>query len=243
VAHAGALARDRVTVSAAGNITPEQLGQLLDKLLGGLPAAGAPLPDRADLVIKGGVKTAAFPGPQSVVLFGHGGMRFDDPDFITASIINEILGGGRFTARLMTEVREKRGLTYGIGTSLSTSDHSEALMGQFSASNENVAEAMQVIRDEWSKIATQGVTEAELNSAKTYMTGAYPLRFDGNGTIASLLVGMQIMGLPTTYPATRNARVDAVTMADVQRVAARLLKPDDLFFVVVGEPVGVTATE
>jgi zinc protease len=242
-AHAGALARDRVTVSAAGNITPEQLGPLLDKLLGGLPAAGAPLPDRADLVIKGGVKTAAFPGPQSVVLFGHGGMRFDDPDFITASIINEILGGGRFTARLMTEVREKRGLTYGIGTSLSTSDHSEALMGQFSASNENVAEAMQVIRDEWSKIAAQGVTEADLNSAKTYMTGAYPLRFDGNGTIASLLVGMQIMGLPTTYPATRNARVDAVTMADVQRVAARLLKPDDLFFVVVGEPVGVTATE
>lgn len=116
-------------------------------------------------------------------------------------------------------------------------------MGQFSASNENVAEAMDVIRAEWAKIATEGVTEAELSSAKTYMTGAYPLRFDGNGTIASILVGMQIMGLPTTYPATRNARVEAVTMQDIKRVAARLLKPDDLYFVVVGEPVGLKSTE
>jgi zinc protease len=212
-------------------------------LLGDLPATGAALPARADMVIKGGVTVAPFPGPQSVVLFGHGGIRFDDPDFIAASVINDILGGGRFTARLMTEVREKRGLTYGIGTGLSTSDHSEALMGQFSASNENVAEAMDVIRAEWAKIATEGVTEAELSSAKTFMTGAYPLRFDGNGTIASILVGMQIMGLPTTYPATRNARVEAVTMQDIKRVAARLLKPDDLYFVVVGEPVGVTSTE
>ena len=242
-AHKAALARDRITVSAAGDISAADLGVLLDKLLGDLPATGAPLPARADMVIKGGVSVAPFPGPQSVVLFGHGGMRFDDPDFIAASIINDILGGGRFTARLMTEVREKRGLTYGIGTGLSTSDHSEALMGQFSASNENVAEAMDVIRAEWAKIATEGVTEAELSSAKTFMTGAYPLRFDGNGTIASILVGMQIMGLPTTYPATRNARVEAVTMQDIKRVAARLLKPDDLYFVVVGEPVGVKSTE
>lgn len=242
-AHLGALARDRVTVAAAGDISAAELGKLLDTLLSDLPATGADRPDRAALYVKGGIKVQDFPGPQSVVLFGHGGMRFDNPDFFAASILNEILGGGRFSARLMTEVREKRGLTYGIGTGLASYDQAEALMGQFQASNDKVAEAIDVIRAEWAKIATEGVTEAELNATKTYMTGSYPLRFDGNGTIASILVGMQIMGLTPDYPKTRNARVEAVTMDDVKRVAGALFKPDDLAFVVVGQPVGVTATE
>lgn len=242
-AYSASLARDRITVAAAGDITAAELGVLLDTVLGGLPDAGATQPGRAGMVIKSGVMVQDFPGPQSVVLFGNGGIRFDDPDFFAATLLNEIFGGGRFGARLMTEVREKRGLTYGIGTSLASYDHSEALVGQFQASNDKVAEAIEVIRAEWAKIATDGVTEEELATAKTYMTGSYPLRFDGNGTIASILVGMQIMGLPTDYPKTRNARVEAVTMADMKRVAARLFQPADLSFVVVGQPVGVTPTE
>jgi zinc protease len=114
-------------------------------------------------------------------------------------------------------------------------------MGQFQASNENVAEAIKVIRDQWATVAANGVTETELNDTKTYMTGAYPLRFDGNDTIASILVGMQDLGLPPDYPKTRNAKVEAVTLADVKRVAARLIKPDDLHFIVVGQPVGVAS--
>lgn len=239
----GALARDRIHVAAAGDITPAELGLLLDRLLGDLPATGAPLPGQAVLTDKGGVALLPFPGPQSVVLFSQGGIRFDDPDYFAAVLLNEILGGGRFSARLMTEVREKRGLTYGIGTGLASYDHAETLVGQFQASNEKVAEAIEVIRAEWAKVAAEGVTAEELARAKTYMTGAYPLRFDGNGTIASILVGMQIMGLPTDYPATRNARVEAVTLEDVKRVAARLITPDNLFFVVVGGATGVTPTE
>ncbi len=242
-AHQGAMSRDRLTVAAAGDISAQDLGLLLDKLLSDLPATGLPMPGRAELNVKGGIKVQGFPGPQSAVIFGQGGMRYDDPDFFAASILNEILGGGRFTARLMTEVREKRGLTYGIGTGLASYDHAEALVGQFQASNDKVAEAIAVIKAEWAKIATGDVTEDELKNAKTYMTGSYPLRFDGNGTIASIMVGMQIMGLPSDYPKTRNARVEAVTMADVKRVAVRLFKPDDLNFIVVGQPVGVTATE
>ena len=242
-AHQSALTRDRVYVAAAGDISASELGMMLDLLLGELPADGPDLPARADLVVKGGVLVKQFPGPQSTVLFGHGGMRFDDPDYFAATILNEVLGGKRFTARLMTEVREKRGLTYGIGTGLASYDHAEALVGQLAAGNENVAPAIEVIRAEWAKIAAEGITEAELVATKTFLTGAYPLRFDGNDTIASILVGMQIMGLDTDYPKTRNARVEAVTMADIKRVAARLFKPDDLFFVVVGEPTGVTSTE
>ncbi len=239
----GAIARDRIYVAAAGDISAEELGLLLDKLLAGLPDAGWPMPSKAVLNEKPGVMVQAFPGPQSVVLFGHGGIAFDDPDFFAASLLNDILGGGRFSARLMQEVREKRGLTYGIGTGLASRDLSAEWVGQFQASNDKVAEAIKVVREEWAKMAAEGVTEEELATAKTYMTGAYPLRFDGNGQIASILVGMQMLGLPADYPKTRNDKVNAVTMKDISRVAKRLLKPENLSFIVVGEPAGVEATE
>ncbi|MDB5660944.1 MAG: insulinase family protein [Cypionkella sp.] len=234
-----AIARDRITVAAAGDITATELGVVLDNLLADLPAQGAPLPPEATLLTKGGITVQDFPGPQSTIIFAQGGMKFSDPDYFAASLLNEILGGGRFSARLMNEVRTKRGLTYGIGTGLAAYDHAEVLIGQFQASNDKVAEAIKVIRDEWAKLAKDGVTEQELANAKTYMTGAYPLRFDGNDTIASILVGMQDLGLSPDYPKTRNAKVEAVTLEDVKRVAARLIKPDDLHFTVVGQPTGV----
>lgn len=96
-----------------------------------------------------------------------------------------------------------------------------------------------MIRDEWSKMAANGVTEEELATAKTYLTGAYPLRFDGNGTIANILVGMQMDDLPVEYVNTRNDLVNAITLDDIKRVAARILKPDALHFVVVGQPEGL----
>ena len=143
----------------------------------------------------------------------------------------------------MQEVREKRGLTYGIGTGLASRDLASEWVGQFQASNDKVAEAISVVQAEWARMAADGPTEEELATAKTYMTGAYPLRFEGNGAIANILVGMQMLGLPSDYPKTRNDKVNAVTMEDIRRVAARLLRPENLSFIVVGEPVGVTATE
>ena len=242
-AFAGALARDRIYVAAAGDITAAELGALLDRLLGDLPATGAAEPGRVDLMAKGGVKVEGFPGPQSTISFYQGGIKFDDPDYFAAAILNEILGGNGFSSRLMDELREKRGLTYGVGTGLAAYDHAEIMSGGLAVANENVGQAVQVIRDVWADVARNGVTQKELDDTKTYMTGAYPLRFDGNGTIASILVGMQVLGLPSDYPAKRNARVEAVTLADVRRVAARLLTPDKLFFVVVGQPVGVASSD
>ena len=242
-AHRAALARDRIVVAVAGDITAAELGLLLDRVLGGLPATGAALPGRAEILAKGGTVVQNFPGPQTEVLFGHAGLAFDDPDYFAAAILNEMFGGSGLTSRLMNEVREARGLTYGIGTNLVNNEHAEALMGQTSVGNDKVATTIGVIRAEWARIAAEGITDAELAKAKTYMTGAYPLRFDGNDTIASVLVGMQILGLPSDYPKTRNARVEAVQMADIKRVAARLFKPDELVFVVVGEPVGVVSDE
>lgn len=236
------IAKDRVFVGAVGDITPQELGVLLDELLGDLPETGAAMPIRADLGLEAGVTVVPFDTPQSVALFGHEGITQDDPDFFAAFILNVILGGGSFEARLMEEVREKRGLTYGVYSFLVPKDHAELYMGQVASANDRVAEAISVIRDEWARMATQGVSQDELDRAKTFLTGAYPLRFDGNGPIANIMVGMQMQGLPIDYIATRNQRIEAVSLEEANRVAARILRPEDLHFVVVGQPEGLQST-
>ncbi len=237
-AHKAVLARDRIYVAAVGDITPEDLGALLDHVLGGLPATGAPLPGPAQVGLTAGVTVVDFPTPQAVVMFGQNGIDRNDPDYFAAYILNEIIGGEGFGSRLMTELREKRGLTYGAYTWLADYDQADLLAGQFATDNRTAGEAVEILKTEWAK-AAQGVTETELTATKTFLTGAYPLRFDGNGPIANLLVGMQMIGLPLDYIATRNARVEAVTLEDVKRVAARLIQPDQLRVVVVGQPEGL----
>lgn len=241
-AHRNVLARDRIYIGAVGDITPEELGPLLDDLLGDLPETGAPMPQQADVTIPGGITVVDFPTPQSVALFGHPGISQKDPDFFTALVLNQVLGGGGFESRLMDEVREKRGLTYGVYSYLMSRDLANVYMGSVSSSNDRIAEAIAVIREEWSKAEADGLTEKELKDAKTYITGAYPLRFDGNGPIANILVGMQMLGLPIDYIATRNDKVEAVSMEDVRRVADELLDPEGLHFVVVGQPEGLETT-
>jgi zinc protease len=236
------MARDRLYVAAVGDITAEELGPMLDRLLGGLPAEGAEMPGRAEVHLDGGVHLVPFETPQSVVMFGHEGIERFDPDFFPAYVLNQVLGDTGFSSRLMTEVREKRGLTYGIGTYLMPMDHAELYVGQFASANERVAEAIDVVKAEWAKAAAEGVTAEELEKAKTYLTGSYPLRFDGNANIAGILASMQSEGLPIDYIETRNAQIEAVTLEDVKRVAARLLQPEKLTFVVVGSPVGLDAS-
>lgn len=241
-AKAATMARDRLFVSAVGDITPEDLGRLLDRLLGDLPATGAPMPPPARVDLAGGVTVVDFASPQSMVVFGQPGLRFDDPDFFAAYVLNHILGGGGFESRLMNEVREKRGLTYGIASYLVNRDLADTWQGSFASANEKVAEAVQVTRDEWARMAAGGVTDAELAEAKTYLTGSYPLRFDGNGPIADILVGMQLDGRPMDYVQKRNGYIEAVTKEDIARVARRLMTPEGLRFVVVGQPAGLSAT-
>jgi len=233
------LARDRVLVAAAGDITAEELGVLVDRILGGLPAAAtAPLPPKIEPAPGGGVEVIDWQSPQTVVAFAQPGLAMDDPDFFAAFVANYILGGGGFSSRLTDELREKRGLTYGIGTGLATGLFGDLWAGGFASANDKVAEAVGLVREEWARMA-EGVSERELQDAKTYLTGEYPLRFDGNVKIAGILSGMQLMGLPADYVNTRNARIEAVTAEDVQRVVRRLLDPGALRFVLVGRPTGL----
>jgi zinc protease len=107
------------------------------------------------------------------------------------------------------------------------------------SANNRIGEAMDVIKAEWARMQSEGVTETELEDAKRYLTGAYPLRFDGNGPIADILVGMQMQGMGTDYIATRNDRVNAVTLEQINRVAREFLRPEQLSFTVVGQPEGL----
>ena len=239
-AHGAALTRDRVFVSAVGDITAAELGALVDTLLADLPATGAALPTDVTPAFPGGTHVTDFETPQSVVLFGQPGVGLEHPDFFALYILDTVLGGSGLESRLMHEVREKRGLTYGVYTFTVDKTHTAYWMGTVASANDRVAETIAVIRDEWQKLRSEGITEAELADAKTYLTGAYPLRFDGNGPIANIMVNMQADDMGIDYIATRNDRVNAVTLEDVNRVAREMLDPDRLTFVVVGRPQGLS---
>ena len=238
-AHARVIARDRVIVSAAGDIDAAALGLLVDRILGGLPAqATAPLPTPPELQLTGATTVIDWDSPQTVVRFAQQGLPIDDPDYFAAVVLNHILGGGGFSSRLMDEIREKRGLTYGVGTSLSNQVLADSWGGGMATANDRTAEAVALLRETWARLR-DGVSEQELTDAKTYLTGEYPLRFDGNRRISGILAGMQLMGMTPDYINTRNDRVEAVTAADVRRVAQRMLDPDALEFVLVGRPEGM----
>ncbi len=243
LAHKNVFAKDHMFVSVVGDIRAEEVGPMVDALLGDLPDTGKALPQKTEFAASGGITVVDFDTPQAVASWAHAGMDRHDPDFFAAYLLNHTLGGGGLSSRLTQEVREKRGLTYGVYSYLAPSDYAAIYGGGVSSSNDRIKTALDVIRDEWRKMAEFGVTAEELDASKKYLTGAYPLRFDGNGRIANLLVGMQMSGYPIDYPKTRNDKINAVTLEDVNRVAKELLKPDALRFVVVGKPDGLVSTD
>ena len=238
-AHRAALSRDHLVVSVVGDITGSELGPLLDQLLGGLPATGAALPQDVDWSATGGTTVIDLPTPQSAAVWAQPGIALDDPDFVAAYVLNHILGGGGFGSRLTEEVREKRGLTYGVYSYMAFFTHSSYWAGGVASANSTIAQAIEVVQAEWARMAAEGVTEDELELAKKNLTGAYALRFDGNAQIARILQSMQMDRFPIDYVNTRNDRVNATTSEDIRRVAARLLDPGALRFVVVGQPEGL----
>lgn len=226
-------------IGVVGAITAEELGPLLDRLLGDLPNREPKTLPMVEFKGPAGVNVIDLDVPQSVAVFGHSGILRDDPDYIPAYVMNYILGGGGFSSRLTTEVREKRGLSYSVYAYLYPLDRAGLLIGGVATANGGMAESIEVIEAEWRRMAEEGVTAEELEKAKQYLTGAWALRFDSNGKIANILVGLQEAGLPISYIDERNAMVEAVTLDDVKRVAARILKPDELSVVVVGRPHGL----
>jgi zinc protease len=238
-ARARLLARANARIAVVGAIDAEQAGRMVDTVLAGLEQ-GAPLVrDRNGDAPPPGLRVIDLDVPQSAAVFGQAGLTRDDPDFIPAYVMNYVLGGGGFSSRLMQEVREKRGLAYGVYSYLSVPDETALYLGSVQTANERMAATLEVIKAEWARMAAEGVTADELDRAKRYLTGAFPLSFDSNSKIADYLVFIQEEDLGIDYIDRRNSLIEAVTLEDVKRVAARLLKPEDLSIVVVGKPTGL----
>ncbi|MGE5546104.1 MAG: M16 family metallopeptidase [Solirubrobacterales bacterium] len=238
------LARGNLVVGVVGDITPDQLGPLLDKTFGALPAKAAAV-DVPDTTPKatGRVEVISRDIPQSVAVFGQPGIKRADPDWYIAYVMNYILGGGGFSSRLTEEVREKRGLAYSVYSYLQPFDHAGIIFGGVATENTRFGESLQLIRQEWARMREQGPTPEELANAKTYLTGSFPLQLDSTSSIAGLLVAMQLDHLGIDYLDKRNGFIQAVSLDDVKRVAGRLLDPAALSVVVVGKPAGVQTGE
>ena len=168
------------------------------------------------------------------------GIARDDPEWYAALVMNHVLGGGGQQSRLFNEVREKRGLAYSVSSGLRTYRRASLLVMSTGSANERIAEAIKVIRVEMGRMRNEGVTESELNDAKTYLTGALALSLDSSGSIAGLLHSLQIDGLSPDHLTRRGALIAAVRLEDVRNVARRLLRDETLTTVVVGKPVGVS---
>ena len=216
------IAKSGLKIGVVGAIDAETLKPLLDQVFAGLPDK-ADLQPVSELTPKTGDDLHAFlEVPQTTVLVSLPGLKRNDPDYQAAYVMNHILGGGSFTSWMYQEVREKRGLSYGAGTSLSPYKHTGLLIGSAATKAERSDETVEVIRAQLKRMAEQGPTQAELDSAKRYITGSYPLRFDSSGKIASQLVALQNADLGMDYFDRRNSEIDAVTLEDVNRVAQRL---------------------
>ncbi len=234
------LARDNLVISVVGDIDAAGVATLVDKAFAGLPAKSAPLsvPDvvpvaqAAPIVVQRDI-------PQSVVVFGGPGLMRLDPDYYAAYVLNYVIGGGGFASRLMEEVREKRGLAYGVYTYLQPMDHAALHLGGVSTRNDGVAESLRIVRAELARLREKGVTAAELANAKSYITGSFPLQLSTNARIAGILTSVQIQRLGIDYLDKYTSYIDAVTLDQVNRVAKRLLDPDHMLTVVVGKPVGL----
>ena len=237
------LARNNLVISIVGDITETDLKTLLDKTFGALPA-NASLKAIAEVTPNAIKKTIVIQKviPQSIITFAQPGIKRDHPDFFPAYVMNYILGGGGFSSRLYEEVREKRGLAYSAYSYLAPFDHAGLIIGGAGTENARTGQTVKVLRDEWAKMNKLGIKKQELDDAKTYLTGSYPLRFSSSGRIARILTSIQKENLGLDYIKKRNSLIKAVTLEAVNRVATKLLNPNKITMVIVGEPKGIKSS-
>jgi zinc protease len=235
--------RATLQITIVGDISAADAGAMVDAIFGALPQGTRP-PEPPDVTFAAATPliVRALPQPQSLVLFAGPGIQDEDPDWIPLAVANYILGGGGFSSRLMDQVREQRGLVYGIGTGPSVREHSAVIRGSAQTENGDVKEAIEVTRAEMARLYRDGATQAEVNDAITYLTGSFALDLDSNAKISSAVHAYQASGRNIDYINRRNDLIRAVTLDDVNRVIRRLFDPDDYTFVVVGQPEGLEQT-
>jgi zinc protease len=229
------MARNNLLVAVAGDITPEELAVTLEQVFGDLPLEAQNTPI-SEIVWPKNTAVLLTPrdGTQTALMFAIPGPRRNDPDWFAASIANYILGGGGFSSRLMQELRDKSGLTYGIDTGLSPMEHGGLLAGETATDNAKTGTAWRVIKKTMQDFYNDGVTAKEVQSAQNYLTGAMPLAMTSTDKIAGVLLELQIDRLGSDYLDHRSALIRAVTADDVNRVIKMWFNPDLVTLSMVG---------
>ena len=238
--HKTSIRKDNLVIGVAGDITPNELKTLLDNIFGDLP--NAPLDNSTkELTLQNQGKTYLYKKdiPQTIITASLPSIKETDPDYYALRLLNFIYGGGGFGSRLMEEAREKRGLTYGIYSSLQNQDYINLLTVSTSTKSKSVQEMMGIIKHEMDTIKNTTVSEETLQNAKSYMTGSMPLGLTSTDKIASVLLSLQLNERSLNYLDELKNNINKVTTDDLTRVAKRVLDPSKLLTVMVGQPKNI----
>ena len=237
--HKAHLSKDGLVVAVVGDITAAELAKRLDQVFGDLPDMGQTTEISEIANQSSGIqKLVEFDQPQTSLLVVQDTIKRSDPDYFAAYVVNHILGGGSFSSRLFQEIREKRGLTYGVGTSLGGDLKSPLMFAQLQTANDTAKEALELMRDEWRLMAAEGPTQDEMDTAIKYIVGSYALLFTNTSAIAGNLLGLQIGERPKSYINDRVAIFESLTLEDLKAVAKRVLDDSKWTVIITGNPTG-----
>jgi zinc protease len=223
------------TIAIVGDIDRPGAERLARRLSAALPAGqpAAPLPAVAPL-IKASEEHIFHPSTQTHVLMGAPGMDRNDPDFFPLYVGNHILGGSGLVSQLYEEVREKRGLSYSVYSAFMPMQKKGPFILGLQTRNDQLEEALRVLRETLQRFHDQGPTEKELVAAKKNITGGFALRIDSNSKIIEYLAVIGFYGLPLDYLETFNDKVMAVTREQIRDAFQRRVHPDVMATVIVG---------
>jgi zinc protease len=227
----------RAQVSMVGAIDRAGANRIVDRLMAAVQPNGcSPLPELPAVqpLSKAVDERLPFAAAQAQVLIGQPGVARTDPDFFPLFVGNYVLGGGGFVSRLMTEVREKRGLTYGVSSFFMTGRQAGSFQIGLSTRPDQAAQAVDVVREVLREFVANGPTEAELQAAKDYLVNGEALRLDSNRKLLDNMANIAWNDLPLDYLDTWTQQIERLTVADVHRAFARVLQPDRMVTVVVG---------
>ncbi|MEM7755551.1 MAG: pitrilysin family protein [Planctomycetota bacterium] len=224
-------------IGVSGDFEPEEMLSTLERAMEGWAfGESVPDPQGSDNVPEPGVYYVNKDDvPQGMVRFGHRTVDRDHPDSIKISLMNDILGGGGFTARLMNRLRNDEGLTYGVYSSfVRPSWYPGHFLTHFSTSGETVALALRMAKEEITKVRSGMVSEEELRTAQNSVIETFPRTFESKPAMLGVFINDEWTGRDPNYWATYRDRVKAVTRADIQDVANEYLRPENMAILVVG---------
>ncbi len=221
--HQRIFARDNLAVGIVGAIDEETAKRVLDLLFGNLPAKSN-LAEVGDTAVQPGRRVhVEYDLPQTSLRLAWPGIKRKDPDFFAAYVMNHILGGGSFSSRLYNEIREKRGLAYGVNSYLVNFDHASSLGINTATRSDRAAETLNIIMDEVERMAGEGPSEQELEAAKKTIIGGYAVsNLDSSSAVASTLVQLQLSDLGIDYIERRAGLIEKVSLEQAKTVAERL---------------------